>query len=129
MRLLFATAAVLIAATLTSAANADYYGGVTPTVKAQVVRAVYARWHGSDAQRMLCIIGRESGYNPRAQSRTGDSGLAQINQIHARVMGALWRLRYSIEGNLDMALRLFLSKDQYGHQLRFRPWAGGSYYC
>ena len=122
MRLITATAAVLIAATLASAANADYYGGVTPTVKAQVVRAVYARWHGSDAQRMLCIIGRESGYNPRAQSHTGDSGLAQINQIHARSMGALWSHRYEIEANLDMALRLWRSQG-------FGPWAGGGYRC
>lgn len=129
MKVLAATAAVLIAATLVSAASAgrqDNYGGVSAAEKQRVVREVYRYWNGWEAQRMLCIIGRESGFNSRAvnwrDSNGGSHGLAQANGIWARTMGELWSQRYTIKGGVAIAHRIYRASG-------WRAWGGGSRSC
>jgi len=121
-----ATAAVLIAATLSSAAYADNYGGVSTAEKQRVANEVRRYWSGNDASRMLCIIGRESGYNSRAvnwgDSDGGSHGLAQANGIWARTMGSMWSQRYTIKGGVAIAYRIWRASG-------WRAWGGGSYAC
>ena len=122
MRIAMATVlAALIAVTLTSAAQADNYGGVTAAEKQRVTKEVYRYWHGWEARRMLCIIGRESGFNRRAVSRTNDHGLAQANIIWAS-LGPIWAKRYTIKGGIEIAYRIYRSQG-------WAAWRGGTYRC
>lgn len=117
---------VLAFAGTAAAATQDYYGGVSAATKKQVTKEVYRYWSGNDARRMLCIIGRESGYNPRAVNRGdangGSHGLAQANGIWARTMGATWNRRYTISGGMEIAYRIWKSSG-------WRAWSGGSHSC
>lgn len=71
-------------------------------------RAEVWRLWGTSAPRMLCIIGRESGWNPRAVSRTDDHGLVQLNRPSwERHFGARWRLRYDPVANVRMGYRVW----------------------
>jgi len=124
VKLIVATVlAALIAAAFTSAsAMADFYGGVTAAEKQRVTREVYRYWTGWEARKMLCIIGRESGFNKRARSNTNDHGLAQANIIWARPMGKTWDRRYTIKGGIEIAYRIYRSQG-------WQAWAGGSHRC
>ena len=111
MKLIVATVlAALIAAASSVGAMADNYGGVTAAEKQRVTKEVYRYWHGWEARKMLCIIGRESGFNKRARSNTNDHGLAQANIIWARPMGKTWEKRYTIKGGIEIAYRIYRSQ-------------------
>ena len=70
-------------------------------------REVWRLW-GSSAPRMLCIIDRESGWTPRAVSRTDDHGLVQLNAPSwARYFGRRWQLRYDPVANVRMGYRVW----------------------
>jgi len=111
VKLILATVlAALIAAASSVGAMADFYGGVTAAEKQRVTKEVYRYWTGWEARKMLCIIGRESGFNKRARSNTNDHGLAQANIIWARPMGKTWEKRYTIKGGIEIAYRIYRSQ-------------------
>jgi hypothetical protein len=73
-------------------------------------------------QKAYCIVGRESTWNPRAISPTGDYGLFQINySAHHRSFD--WSRILEPHYNTYVAWRL----SNRGHN--WQPWAGGSYSC
>lgn len=78
----------------------------TPRMRALSRQLVIARFKpaGKTAVTVaLCIVGRESGFNPGARSTTRDHGLPQANEIHTWIdwsriydpvyaLGVMWRL-------------------------------------
>lgn len=104
---------ILVVCVLASAgvASADNYGGVSGATRAKVTREVYRYWSGWEARRMLYIIGRESGFNPRAvnwsDANGGSHGLCQVNGIHRGTFARLWHLRYTIKAGMEMCYRLY----------------------
>ena len=106
-------------------ASADNYGGVSAATKAKVMQEV-RRYKGWDPSRIACIIGRESGFNPKAvnwrDSNGGSHGLGQINGIHRYAFREVWHLRYTIRGGIQMMYRLWRASG-------YSPWGGGSYRC
>ena len=72
-------------------------------------RAEVERLWGSSANRMLCIIRRESGWNPRAVSRTDDHGLLQLHRpVWNRYFGDRWSSVYDPVANVRMGYRVWL---------------------
>ena len=123
MKLIVATVlAALIAAASSAGAMADNYGGVTAAEKQRVTKEVYRYWTGWEARKMLCIIGRESGFNKMARSRTNDHGLAQANIIWARPMGKTWEKRYTIKGGIEIAYRIYRAQG-------WQAWAATVHRC
>lgn len=88
---------------------------------AQARQKIQKLW-GPQAPRAYCIVKRESGWNPRAVSRTNDHGLFQINGIHSYTMRDSWARRYDPVTNVLMAWRLYRAAG-------WSPWAGGAYRC
>ena len=125
MRFLAATAAVLIAATLTSAsAMADNYG-TTKAEAAQMKALIYKHFgSGWKGQTMVRCAIRESGLNPRAanyrDSNGGSYGLFQINGIHrwrGETLAQFQRRMWDPVQNVKQAVRL--ARGGLG------PWGGG----
>ena len=124
MKVALATAAVLIAATLTSAAQADSYG-TTRTQAAQMTALVYQTFgHGWQGRCMVRIMWRESGGNPRAanyrDSNGGSYGLLQLNGAHR------WRSESLAQFQQRMwnpATHLAAAKRLY-NGAGFGPWGG-----
>lgn len=87
--------------------------------------AVVAGWTEAQWPKVSCIIQRESGGDPNARSRTRDSGLMQINDMHVGWMRA--------DGIISSRFDLFdpLTNLQAAHALfvrsggSFGPWVGG----
>ena len=125
MKSLLTVCAVVAALAVTGAASAENYGGVSRSVKQQVIREI-AKYPGWSVSRMSCIASRESGFNPRAvnwgDSNGGSHGLFQVNGIHSRVFANVWHSRYTIRGGVEMAYRLWRASG-------YSPWNGGSYSC
>lgn len=99
--------------------------GVATAAKASTVaqaRAEIVRLWGDQSPRALCIVRRESGWNPRAVSPTNDYGLFQLNAIHARTFGPRWLQVLDPVANVRMAYTLYRSSG-------WQPWAGGRYPC
>lgn len=124
MRMAVATAAVTVAATLVSAANADNYG-TTPTRAKQSAELVYRAfgggWAGACAVR---IMWRESGGNPRAanyrDANGGSYGLLQLNGAHrwrGESLAAFQRRMWNVSSHLAAAVRLYRGSG-------FSPWRG-----
>ena len=95
MKVVLATAAVLIAATFSSAAQADNYGGVSYATEQKMKEIIYAEFgHNWRGDTMVRCAERESGFNQRAWNRTdshrdragnhvkGSFGLLQIGAGH-----------------------------------------------
>lgn len=127
MRLVFATAAVLIAATLSPAANAgkqDNYG-TTKTEAARMAALVHKTFgYGYVGRCMVRIMWRESGGNPRAANYRdvsgGSFGLLQLNGVHrwrGESMAAFRARMWNPVTHLAAAKRLY---DGSG----FGPWRG-----
>jgi hypothetical protein len=119
------TIIVVLALAFASAASADNYGGVSSATKQRVLREL-ARYPGWSVSRMACIVGRESGFNPRAvnwnDANGGSHGLGQINGIHRHRFANVWHLRYTIRGGVEMMYRLWRASG-------YSPWYGGSRAC
>ena len=116
-----------LATQLVASARADNYGGVGNSTKAAVRAEVAKQFPSWTHSRVYCIIGRESGWNPRAvnwrDANGGSHGLFQINGINRRTMGeSLWAKRYTIWGSVRMAYLLWRGRG-------FAPWSGGHYGC
>lgn len=124
MKVLLATAAVLIAATLTSAATADNYGTspAAAQTNAQLVsKAFGGGWVGACAVR---IMWRESGGNPRAanyhDSNGGSYGLMQLNGAHrwrGETLAQFQQRMWNVPTHLAAAVRLYRGSG-------FSPWGG-----
>lgn len=70
----------------------------------------------------LCIVGRESGFNPGARSTTGDHGLPQANHVAHRDT-VDWKRIY----DPVYALGVMWSMSRGGTS--WSPWRGGKYPC
>ena len=91
--------AAIVASILPAAANA------TTTTDAR--REVWRLW-GQSAPRMICIINKESNWNPWAVSRTDDHGLVQLNRPSwQHYFGARWHHRYDPVANVRMGYRVW----------------------
>ena len=66
------------------------------------------------------IVSCESGWNPAARSRTGDTGLFQINDIHRAPGGVAEGL--TIEDLSDPATNVAIARKLYDAQ-GWQPWA------
>lgn len=124
MKVLLATAAVLIAATLTTAAQADDYG--TTRAQANAMTALVYKTFGTGWQGrcMVRIMWRESGGNPRAanysDSNGGSYGLLQLNAVHrwrGETLAQFQRRMWNPITHLAAAKRLYSSSG-------FSPWRG-----
>lgn len=73
-------------------------------------------------RRAFCIVGRESSWNPRAVSSTGDYGLFQIN-YSAHHSSYDWSRILQPAYNTAVAWRLS------NRGTDFSPWKGGRYWC
>lgn len=81
-------------------ASADYFGGNSATEQRQMKALIRERFgHGKLGDTMICIAGRESGFNPRAMNWVeratgrGYYGLFQVGSRHATIPGnAAYRL-------------------------------------
>lgn len=124
MKVALATAAVLIAATFSSAAQADNYG-TTKAQAAQMTALVYKTFgYGWQGRCMVRIMWRESGGNPRAanygDSNGGSYGLLQLNGAHRWSGETLTQFRarmWNPTTHLAAAKRLYQSSG-------FSPWRG-----
>lgn len=124
MKVLLATAAVLIAATFTSAATADNYG-TSSTQAAQMTALVYKTFgHGWQGRCMVRIMWRESGGNPRAanyhDSNGGSYGLLQLNGAHkwrGETLSQFQQRMWNPATHLAAARRLYNGSG-------FGPWGG-----
>jgi hypothetical protein len=79
---------------------------------------------GAGAVRIaLCIVGRESGFNPGARSTSGDHGLAQFNyEAHHHGwlnFGRVYDPVYAVQAFWRMS----------GRGTSWSPWRGGDYRC
>jgi len=124
VKVLLATAAVLIAATLISAANADNYG--TSRAEASAMTALVYRTFGSgwEGRCMARIMWRESGGNPRAanyrDANGGSYGLLQLNGAHrwrGESLSSFQRRMWNPYSHLAAAKRLY-------NRSGFAPWRG-----
>jgi hypothetical protein len=104
--------------------SASNYGGVSASVRARVRREIRRQFPASEWRWAYCVVGRESGWNPRAVSRTNDHGLFQLNIIHASYFtrAGMWGLRYTIRGGTRMAYLLWRAAGR-------SPWYGGHRAC
>lgn len=119
--------AVVAAALLVPASQAENYGGVSAGHITYIKGLVYAEFgHNWRAEAMIRCIRRESGFNERAanwgDSHGGSFGLAQINGIHDPAPGkyatkAWIRRMWNPVENLRVAHRL-MGKGNLG------PWGG-----
>lgn len=74
----------------------------------QQARAEVWRLWGAQAPRMICVIGRESRWNPHAVSPTGDHGLVQLNAYSwRRHFGSRWASVYDPVENVRMGYRVW----------------------
>ncbi len=118
-------AAALVAGTA-GVASSDNYGGVTPAVKARMVALVHRTFDRYGVSGvMLCIVNRESGFNPRAanwhDSNGGSFGLWQVNGIwrHRGESTSSFAARlFNPYANAQVALALYRSRG-------LGPWGGG----
>jgi len=94
----------------------------TKTLARRLVVETFAPAGSYAVRKMLCIVSRESNFNPWAISRSGDYGLAQIN-YYAHHDSFDWRTILDGAHNLRVAWRLSSGGRNFG------PWAGGSYAC
>lgn len=92
------------------------------------------RRHGPDARRWgLCVVGRESGFNPAAVSATDDHGAGQLNRPSHRWVDyarIAWPTRVSPSGWASdpvYSVNVFVQLSR-GATNR-SPWAGGRYSC
>jgi hypothetical protein len=111
-----------------AAARADNYG-TNPKEKAAmkslIVKHFGSGWRG---QTMLCIAGRESGFNPRAanysDSNGGSYGLFQMNGVHrwrGESLSQFQRRMWNPTTHMQAVVRL--ARGGLG------PWRGGHYSC
>ncbi|MEM9568123.1 MAG: transglycosylase SLT domain-containing protein [Cyanobacteria bacterium P01_E01_bin.34] len=63
----------------------------------------YSRQYGIDPRLIAGLIARESGFDPKARSRTGARGLGQISAALGKDLGI--RDRYDIQENLEGTTR------------------------
>ena len=73
-----------------------------------------------DPETAMRIVSCESGWNPAARSRTGDTGLFQINDIHRAPGGVAEGL--TIEDLSDPATNVAVARKLYDAQ-GWTPWA------
>lgn len=98
------------------------YGAASPYLK-RLSRELVARAFPSWAERWaFCVVGRESGWNPGAISRTDDHGLAQINRPSHR-----WVDYRRITADPVYGVAVFVRLSDRGASRG--PWGGGTYSC
>ena len=99
---------------------------LAPTAHATTVaqgKKEIRRLFGKDAGWAMCIVNRESGWNPRAVSATNDHGLFQLNApTWQRFFGPRWQRVYDPVANVRMAYVIY----QRGGR---SPWHGGRWTC
>lgn len=90
----------------------------------QQARKEIRRLWGSSAPRMICIIGRESGWRANAVSATDDHGLAQLHRpIWKRFFGPRrWAKVYDPVENVRMAYVVWKRQG-------WAAWYGGRWDC
>ena len=89
---------------------------------ADAKREIRRLW-GDRASTMECVVRFESGWNPRAVSRTGDHGLSQLNAYTwRRHFGQRWALVYDPVANIRMAYEVYVRAGR-----SFRPWVAYRY--
>lgn len=102
------------------------YGGVPGAVRAKMQGLIHKAFDRYGiGNLMVCIAGRESGFNPMAanygDSNGGSYGLFQINGIHRWAGESLrhfeWRM-WNPYSNISFAVRLYRTSG-------LGPWGGG----
>lgn len=82
----------------------------------------YSRWVANGGNRgaagvyAVAVAQAESGMNDRAVSTSHDSGLWQINSVHAAQFPNLWPLRFTVDGSARMAIAISGNGHDWG------PW-------
>lgn len=115
------TASLLTALAITATANAQIPQRTEGDVQ-QAKKEIRRLW-GTSAPRVFCIIQRESGWNPRAVSRTGDHGLMQLNAYTwRRYFGKRWARVYDPVANVRMGYAVY-KRQGWG------AWRGGRWSC
>jgi len=98
------------------------HGCATPYMR-RLAQELIARAFVGDARRWaLCVVDRESGFNPGAVSRTHDYGLAQI---HASSHPWVNVDRLLVDPVYAVSTMLRLSRGGWQRS----PWSGGSHAC
>jgi hypothetical protein len=122
--LLLAVLALALACLAVRASDASNYGGVSASVREKVRREIRRQFPRTEWRWAYCVVGRESGWNPRAVSRTNDHGLFQLNIIHAGYFtrAGMWHRRYTIRGGVRMGYLLWRAQGR-------SPWYGGHRAC
>lgn len=99
---------------------------LAPTAHATTVaqgKKEIRRLFGHDADWAMCIVNRESGWNPRAVSATNDHGLFQLNApTWQRFFGGRWQRVYDPVANVRMAYTIYRRAGR-------SPWHGGRWSC
>jgi len=109
-------------AAATGGIRSHRYGDATPWMR-RLSRELVSRAFRGDARRWaLCVVGRESAFNPGAISRTDDHGLAQINRPSHPWVNVR---RLVVDPVYAVAVMVRMSE---GGRYR-RPWQGSGYAC
>jgi hypothetical protein len=100
------------------------WGCATPYMKRLSRELVYRQFRRTGTERWaLCVVERESGFNPGAVSRTNDHGLAQFN---APSWSHLYDMR-RLKRDPVYAVKSFFRLSGGGRSTS--PWRGGGYSC
>jgi hypothetical protein len=102
--------------------HSSRWGDATPWLR-NISRELVRRAFAGDAERWaLCVVDRESGFNPGAVSSTGDHGLPQIHRTAHR-----WVDTRRIVVDPVYGVSVFVALSDHGRNRG--PWAGGSDVC
>ena len=97
------------------------YGAATRYMKTLSRQLVVRRFRGRSLSRWLCIVERESAFNPGAVNTS--SGAAGLFQFLGHPQFSTWRILHDPAYAVDAAWSLS------HHGTDFSPWLGGSYSC
>jgi len=122
MRALLVAYVVALIAACVMAKSADPQAMKAPRYLQAIVSRQFAPAGSWAVRRAFCIVGRESQWNPRAISPTGDYGLWQWNYATwHRVLD--WNRIFDPVYSTAMAWRITR------HGVDWSPWRGGTYAC
>lgn len=136
MRRIAAITMVLAALSIgVATAKGEYYGGVSSAYRSKIIRMIHQAFDRYGVgSTMVCIAGRESGYNPRAYNDDWRPyrSVAGLFQIEWRYHATLWERSagYGVGwwhfyhrmtnpwANIALAVRLYRTSG-------LSPWGGG----
>lgn len=98
------------------------WGDATPWLRNVARELVERAFIGDNRRWALCVVERESGFNPGAISATDDHGLAQIHRT-----AHPWINVNRARVDPPYAVRTFVALSDHGRNRS--PWNGGNYVC